>query len=86
MSELKKIYLDATNLEHPEPLERSVASLQELDDNSYFYMYHRKKPVPLLQLALKQGLKTYELEDSSGYFHILIAKKSNINLEELVSV
>lgn len=84
MTDLKKIALDARELEHPKPLEISMKALRELDDESYFYMIHRKNPVPLLDLASEQNFQVFNKEDSDGNWHILICKNPNINLSELV--
>ncbi len=86
MSELKKIALDARELEHPKPLEEAIKALRILEDESYFYMLHRKNPIPLIDLANEQGFCTLSKEDSSGNWHILIAKNSDIVLEDLLSV
>jgi len=84
MSDLKKIALDARELEHPRPLELSMKALRELDEENYFYMIHRKNPVPLLDLASEQGFQIFNREDSEGNWHILICKNPGINLSELV--
>ena len=86
MSELKKIDLDARELEHPKPLEHAIRALRELDDESYFYMLHRKNPIPLIDMAHEQGFKTLSREDETGNWHILIAKDPAIELEELLRV
>ncbi|WP_294951052.1 DUF2249 domain-containing protein [Sulfurovum sp.] len=86
MSELKKIDLDARELEHPKPLEHAIRALQKLDDDSYFYMLHRKNPVPLLDLAKEQGFQSLSREDDEGNWHVLVARNPAIELEELLRV
>ncbi|RRS32876.1 MAG: hypothetical protein P794_00355 [Epsilonproteobacteria bacterium (ex Lamellibrachia satsuma)] len=86
MSDLKKIELDARGLEHPKPLELAIKALRELDEKSYFYMIHRKNPIPLLDLAIEQHFHALSQEDASGDWHILICKDPNIDLKELISV
>jgi len=85
MQNLKKITLDARDLEHPKPLELSIKVLQELDLQSYFYMIHRKNPVPLLDLAAEQGFQVLSKEDTEGDWHILISKNRDVNLAELAA-
>jgi len=80
MSNIKKIALDARELEHPKPLELSMKALQELDEESYFYMIHRKNPIPLIDLASEQNYQIINHEDSEGNWHILIAKNKDIDL------
>jgi len=84
MNDLEKIALDARELEHPKPLELSIKALRTLNDTNYFYMLHRKNPVPLLDLAKEQNFQAFTKEDSEGNWHILIAKNPNISLDALV--
>ena len=86
MSEFKKIYFDAREMEHPEPLEKSMKIIQSLDENSYLYMLHRKKPLPLIDLANKHLLKILTKEDANKQWHILICKNQNIELSDLLDV
>ncbi|WP_295421145.1 DUF2249 domain-containing protein [Sulfurovum sp.] len=85
MFDLNKIELDARELEHPKPLELAMKALRELDEKSYFYMIHRKNPIPLLDLASEQHYQILNKEDSQGNWHILICKNPNIDLSELVN-
>ncbi len=84
MSPIKKIALDARDLEHPRPLELSMKALQELDQESYFHMIHRKNPIPLIDLASEQNFQVLNREDSEGNWHILIAKNKDIDLQSLL--
>jgi hypothetical protein len=84
MTDLKKIALDARELEHPKPLELAMKALRELDDENYFYMIHRKNPIPLLDLASEQNFQIFNKEDTDGNWHILICKNPRIDLSELV--
>jgi hypothetical protein len=86
MSDLRKIALDARELEHPKPLELAMKALRELDDKNYFYMIHRKNPIPLLDLANEQNFQLLNREDTQGDWHILICKNSDIDLTELLCV
>jgi len=86
MSQPKKIFLDARELEHPVPLERAMYALRELNETNYFYMVHRKKPIPLIDLAVEQGFNTLSREDAQGIWHILITKDSSLKLETLCNV
>ena len=81
---MKKIYLDARDLEHPKPLEQAIIALRELDEDNYFYMLHRKNPIPLISLAEGQNFKSLTYEESDGIWHILISKNRNIQLDSLI--
>jgi len=86
MTDLEKIALDARELEHPIPLERAMYALRELTDANYFYMIHRKNPVPLLDLAKEQGFNVLSKEDPQGIWHILICKNAAVDLDGLCNV
>ncbi len=81
---MKKIFLDSRELEHPKPLEKAIVALRELDEKSYFYMLHRKNPIPLLSLAEGQNFKLLTYEESEGVWHILISKNRDIDLNHLI--
>jgi len=85
MTDLKKIALDARELEHPKPLELAMKALRELDQENYFYMIHRKNPIPLLDLASEQNFQVLNKEDEAGNWHILIAKTHDIDLAAFVT-
>ena len=86
MHTIEKIFLDARELEHPLPLERAIAALRRLGEGNYFYMIHRKYPIPLIELAKGQAMQVYTTEDSKGVWHILIAKDTTLNLKEQCDV
>ncbi len=83
---LQRIDFDARDLEHPVPLERATALLQELDTRSYLYMRHRKNPIPLLQLARNRGFATLSHEAEDGTWHILISGSHAYELGSLLDV
>ena len=86
MTDLEKIALDARELEHPIPLERAMYALRELSEANYFYMIHRKNPIPLIDLATEQGFHVISREDAEGIWHILISKNRQIDLDGLCNV
>lgn len=81
---MKRLFLDAREMEHPKPLERAIVLLREIDDESYLYMLNRKNPIPLLNFAKGQNLKRLSYEESEGVWHILICKNREIDLATLV--
>ena len=86
MPGLNKIYLDAREMEHPEPLERSMKILRSLDENSYFHMLHRKSPLPLIDFAQTHHFQVFTKEDAQKQWHVLICKSQTINLSALADV
>ncbi len=79
-------FLDARELEHPKPLERSIEILKSLDEMSYLYMLHRKEPIPLLALANEHKLNVISKLERDGNWHILISPNSNVILEEFIEL
>lgn len=86
MATPKKIFLDARELEHPVPLERAIRAIRDLTEGNYFYMIHRKNPIPLIELAKEQGLCVLSKEGNDKIWHILIAKDKSLQLEALCDV
>jgi len=78
--------LDAREMAHPEPLERAVAILRELDENSCLYMRIRKNPIPLLKLAEEHRLQYLSREVKVGEWHVLITPNAQVRLEEQLRV
>ncbi len=85
MSNITKIALDARDLEHPKPLELAMKALRDLDEKNYFYMIHRKNPIPLLDLASEQNFQVLNKEDENGDWHILICKTHDLDLSEFLT-
>lgn len=83
---MTKITLDAREMEHPIPLQLALGHLQKMGQEEYLYMIHRKKPIPLIELAKEKEFLYLVKQDTQEVWHILIAKNQNIKLEELVDV
>jgi len=73
-------------MEHPIPLQQAMHHLKNMDDDHYLYMIHRKKPIPLIEIAKEKAFVHYEHQDAEETWHILIAKNPHINLQELLDV
>ena len=77
-------FLDARFMEHPEPLEKAIAILRELDRDAYLYMLHRKEPIPLIALASEHRLNSLSHCDEKGEWHILITPDEKAELREFL--
>jgi len=73
-------------MEHPEPLERAIAILRNLDTDAYLYMLHRREPIPLLALANEHNLNALSHCDENEKWHILITPNSDVDLEKLLDL
>lgn len=83
---MKKIIFDAREMEHPEPLRLALHHLMSMDDQSYLYMIHRKKPIPLLEIANDKVYLSLAHQDEQGIWHILISKNVKVQLEDFLDV
>jgi len=83
---MKKILLDTREMEHPLPLQLALNHLQKITINEYLYMIHRKKPLPLLEVAKEKAFSCITHKDINDTWHILISKNNEKNLEELLDV
>ena len=86
MPSLKKIILDAREMEHPIPLQLALKHLHKMEGNEYLYMMHRKKPIPLIEIAIEKNFTYLSHQDSDETWHILISKESDLQLKELLNV
>ncbi|NPA60735.1 MAG: DUF2249 domain-containing protein [Epsilonproteobacteria bacterium] len=82
---MKRIELDARDMEHPTPLQLALNHLQQMIEGEFLYMLHRKNPIPLLEVAKVKGY-SYISEERDGVWHILISKNRGIDLKEMLDV
>jgi uncharacterized protein (DUF2249 family) len=83
---MKKILLDAREMEHPEPLQVSLSHLRTMENNEYLYMINLRKPIPLIEIVKEKELSYITHQDNQEIWHILISKNKNHNLTELLDV
>jgi hypothetical protein len=83
---MKKILLDAREMEHPEPLQISLTHLRTMDDHEYLYMINLRKPIPLIEIVKEKEFTYIIHQDNQQIWHILISKNSNYNLEDFLDV
>ena len=83
---MNKILLDAREMEHPIPLQLALNHLQSMKQNDYLYMLHRKKPIPLIEVAKEKAFAHLIEQDDKETWHILISKDSSCNLKEFLDV
>ena len=83
---MRRVSLDAREMEHPIPLQLALNHLQSMKRDDYLYMIHRKKPIPLIEVAKEKEFAHLTHQDKSENWHILICKDIEVNLEELLDV
>ncbi len=82
---MKKILLDARDMEYPIPLQLSLSYLQSMSSEEFLYMIHRKNPIPLIEIA-KEKKYNYLVKNYNETWYILISKNRNIDLKDFLDV
>jgi len=77
------IVLDTRAFDHPVPLETAVAAFKTLQMGEIIHMIHRREPLPLFEIILKNGGAYRSFEEPVGEWHILITRDSSIKLEDI---
>jgi len=67
---MNKILLDAREMEHPIPLQVALNHLQTMKQNDYLYMLHRKKPIPLIEVAKEKEFAHFTHQDKKENWQI----------------
>ena len=83
---MRKIDIDAREMEHPIPLQIALNHLQSMKGDDYLYMLHRKRPIPLIEVAKEKSFAHLIHQDNSETWHILICKDIEVDLEGLLDV
>ena len=81
--------LDAREMMHPEPFEKSTAVLQVLHSGEYFRMLHRRIPYPLFDFCKAKNLNFLVNELSQNSYEIIIYLPSDIeslNQESILKI
>jgi len=75
------IELDTRELDHPVPLQMAVDAFKKLQGDEVIHMIHRREPLPLFEILLKNGGRYLSFEDEAKTWHIYITRNPNIDLE-----
>jgi len=77
------IVVDVRELPSPEPLERIVKELGNIDENRYIQMVHRMEPMLLYPILNKNGFG-YKKVCKDDAMHIYIYRKSDRAMAEYI--
>ncbi len=69
---VKETVLDVSALEPPEPLERVLAAVAELQPGERLRILHRREPFPLYELLERDGFTYRVLQGEKTAYEILI--------------
>jgi uncharacterized protein (DUF2249 family) len=78
--------LDVSMLEPCEPLERTLAAIQELEGGDYLRVIHRREPQLLYPLLEKSGYAWCIRPGGASRFEIFIWRENDGAAEEAVSL
>jgi len=76
------IILDVRELDHPVPLEMTVDAFKKLTGDEVLVMIHRREPLPLFEILIKNGGFYRSIQIDNTLWHIFITRNPNVNLEE----
>ena len=74
---MKEITLDVISLPPPEPMQKILTALAQLNSGQVLKVIHRRQPFPLFEQLLKSGWEYQCNKLSDELFHIYIFKESD---------
>ena len=75
------IFLDTREFDHPVPLEMAVAAFKKLAGDEVIHMIHRREPIPLFEIILKNGGRYLSVMERDDLWHIYITRSATVELE-----
>lgn len=77
------ILLDTREFDHPIPLEMAVNAFKKLSGDEVIHMIHRREPIPLFEIILKNGGRFRSIQIEENLWHIYITRSKTLDLEAL---
>ncbi len=74
-------YLDASEMEPPEPMDRILELMAEMGPGEHIRMYHRMEPIPLYAILSQAGFRWRTDRDTHEMYHIFIWRASDTRAE-----
>ncbi|DAB38553.1 MAG: hypothetical protein A2023_05765 [Sulfuricurvum sp. GWF2_44_89] len=75
------ILLDTREFDHPVPLEMAVDAFKKLTGDEVIHMIHRREPIPLFEIIVKNGGRYLSVMETETLWHIYITRSSTLELE-----
>lgn len=75
------ILLDTRELDHPVPLEMAVNAFKKLTGDEVIHMIHRREPIPLFEIIVKNGGRYLSVMEREDLWHIYLTRSSAVKLE-----
>jgi hypothetical protein len=75
------ILLDTREFDHPIPLEMAVGAFKKLSGDEVIHMIHRREPIPLFEIIVKNGGRFRSIKIEENLWHIYITRSKTLDLE-----
>lgn len=75
------ILLDTRELDHPVPLEMAIEGFKKLTGDEIIHMIHRREPIPLFEIIVKNSGRYHSVMESEQLWHIYITRSPTAILE-----
>lgn len=75
------ILLDTREYDHPVPLEMAVNAFKKLSGDEIVHMIHRREPIPLFEIIVKNGGRYLSVMEREDLWHIYFTRSSTVTLE-----
>jgi len=75
------ILLDTREHDHPVPLEMAVNAFKSLKGDEVVHMIHRREPIPLFEIIVKNGGRYLSVMEREDLWHIYFTRSSAVQLE-----
>lgn len=75
------ILLDTREFDHPIPLEMAVGAFKKLSGDEVIHMIHRREPIPLFEIIVKNSGRFRSIKIEENLWHIYITRSKTLDLE-----
>ena len=80
----KEYLMDATDMEPPEPLIRTLEMLNDLKQGDYLRFIHRREPLPLYDSLNQAGFSYITCADSDEAFKVFIWNQDDAEAQSTI--
>ena len=80
----KEYLMDATEMEPPEPLIRTLEMLNDLKQGDYLRFLHRREPLPLYDNLNQAGFSYITCADSDVAFEVFIWNQDDVEAQSAI--
>jgi len=74
--------LDVSMLEPPEPMERVLAAVDELQPGDYLHLLHRREPFPLYPILEEMGFAHMTRTGRTVAYEVFVWRRGDLSAEQ----